>query len=430
MRKFAALLAVVLLLGVGCKSTDPDNKSDADSTTTVAPGEVIEDDRAPGVTDDTIKVGVVYPDFAALGDAVSINHGDYEAAYTAVIDDLNENGGIHGRELEPVFGAVDPSQATSTDAICTELTQDDPVFVAIGLFYGESVLCFVGVNETAVIGGEMTDERVEQAEAPWFAYDVSTDSLVDAVSTLIENGDLSGKVAILMTDQEQAIYESRIAPVLEDADVEVIETGILNSALDPEQLTGESRTVFQRFEAADAPTVLSIGQATAGAVSDGLTDSDYAPQLLFTSTNSVNAYARDETRDASVFEGAIGVGVYGPPDEYLGLGGITEECFDVVRDAGITIVPPSEVAEGEPNTIVSALAACQQVALLKAILEGAGEELNYGTFQTAGFDLGEIELPGEPDPFFFGPPPHSDGDRPLYRYEFDVESRQFAQAFE
>lgn len=429
MRKLAALIAVPLLLGVGCKSTDPDDKGAA-STTTTATGEVIEDDRAPGVTDDAIKVGIPYPDFEALGDAVNINHGDYEAAYTAVIDDFNEGGGVHGRTLEPVFAAVDPSQATSTDQVCTELTQDDPVFVSIGLFYGESVLCFVNVNETAVIGGEMTDERVEQARAPWFAYDVSTDSLVDAVETLIEGGDLNGSIAVLMTDQEQAIYESRIVPILEESDIEVVETGILNSALDPEQLTGESRTAFQRFEAADAPTVLSIGQGTAGAVSDGLADSEYDPQLLFTTTNSVNAYARDETRDAAVFEGAVAVGVYGPPDAYLELGGVTEECFDVIRDAGITITPPSEVEEGEPNTIVSALAACQQVALLGAILDGAGEDLDYGTFQTAGFELGEIELPGEPEPFFFGPPPSTDGDRPLYRYEFDVEARQFAQAFE
>jgi len=427
MRKYIALTAVLLLVGVGCKSTSSDDAG-TKTTTTVKAGEVVEDDRAPGVTDDAIKVGIAYPDFEALGDAVNINHGDYEAAYTAVIDDINEKGGVHGRELEAVFGPVDPSSATSTDDVCTKLTQDDPVFVAIGLFFGESVMCFVNVNETAVVGGEMTDERVAQARAPWFAYDVSSDSQVDAVNKLIDADDLKGKVAVIMTDQDQALYESRIKPVLDDADVEVVETSILNTALDPEQLTGESRTAFQRFEAADAPTVLALGQGTAGAVSDGLSDSNYNPQLLFTSTNSVNAYAKDETRDASVFEGAVGVGVFGPPDEYLTLGGITEECLDVVRDAGVTITKPSEVAEGDPNSIVSALAACQQLELLTALLDDAGEDLNYGTFTTAGYDLGEIELPGEPEPFFFGPPPHSDGDRPLYRYECSVDDRQFEPA--
>jgi hypothetical protein len=232
-----------------------------------------------------------------------------------------------------------------------------------------------------------------------------------------------------MVDTDQAVYENRLVPVLEDAGVEVLETGIVSTALEPDQVAGESRTIFQRFEAAGAETVLALGQGTATMVTDGLAGSTYAPQLLFNSTNGVNALGRDETRDVSVLEGAVGVGVYGPPDAYLDLGGITEECFDVQRETGITIPQPSTVAPGEPNQIVSSLASCQQLALLTAILDGAGEELNYGTFTTAGYDLGEIELPGEPEPFTFGPPPHSDGDRPLYRYEFDVDARQFAQAF-
>lgn len=443
MRKYAALIAVPLLLGAACKSTDAEGDGAATDTTaavgatdTTAGGstdttatDAIVDDRAPGVTDDTIRIGITYPDFEALGDSVTINHGDYEAAYTAVIDDINANGGVNGRALEAVFAPVDPSSPTSTDEMCTRLTQDEQVFVALGLFFGEAVMCFVNVNETAVIGGEMTDDRLAQARAPWFAYDVSSDTQVDAVQTLIDNGDLSGAAAVLLNDTDQATYESRILPVLEENGIDVIETGILNTAIGADQAPAEARTVFQRLEASGAETVLALGQGTANAVGSGLQGSSYRPQLLFNNTNGVNAYARDTNNDATIFDGAIGVGAYGPPDAYLELDGITEACFDVQRDAGITIPQPSTVAQGDPNQIVSSLAACQQLALLKAILEAAGEELDYGTFQTAGYGLGEIELPGEPEPFNYGAPPHADGDRPLFRYEFDVDARQFAQAF-
>ena len=197
-----------------------------------------------------------------------------------------------------------------------------------------------------------------------------------------------------MTDQDQAVYESRLKPALDKADIEVVETGILNTALDAEQLTGESKTIFQRFEASGAPTVLAIGQGTAGAVSDGLTGSNYKPQLLFTTSNSVNAYARDETRDPSAFEGAIGVRRVRPPDAVLSLGGMTETCLDVVRNAGIEIKLPSEVKEGEPNTLVSALAACQQMALLTDFLDAAGQDLNYGTFTTGGLRTREGRTSG------------------------------------
>jgi ABC-type branched-subunit amino acid transport system substrate-binding protein len=425
MRKFVAMTAVALLLGAACKSTDSDK---ADETTTTTAGEKVVDERAPGVTDDTIKIGITYPDFAALGDAVSINHGDYEAAYNAVIDDLNEQGGVNGRKLKAVFAPVDPSDATSTDQTCTTLTQDEQVFVALGLFFGEAVLCYVNVNETAVIGGEMTDDRLSQAKAPWFAYDLSSDAQSDGVQTLIDNGDLEGEIAVLMTETDQAVYEDRVVPVLEDAGIKVIETGVASTTTDPDQVASEARTIFQRFEAAGAETVLALGQGTANLVADGLADSDYSPELRFNSTNGVNAFAADKTRDPSVFEGAIGVGVYGPPDAYLELGGVTEECLDVERAAGLELLPPSQVPQGGPRQIVSSLAACQQITLLKAILEDAGEELNYGTFTTAGYNLGEIELPGEPEPFNYGPPPSSDGDRPLYRYEFDLDARSFVQA--
>lgn len=441
MRKYAALLAVPLLFGAACKSTDADG--DAATATTAAAatdtsaggatdttaGDAVVDDRAPGVTDDTIKIGITYPDFEALGDSVTINHGDYEAAYEAVIADINARGGVHGRTLEAVFAPVNPASPTSTDETCTRLTQDEQVFVALGLFFGEAIMCFVNVNETAVIGGEMTDDRLAQARAPWFAYDVSSDTQVDAVQTLIDAGDLSGSIAVVLNDTDQATYESRIAPALDEAGIDVVETGIMNTSIGPDQVPAEARTLFQRLESSGAETVLAIGQGIANAVGEGLSGSSYRPQLVFNNTNGVNAYARDENTDASIFDGAIGVGVYGPPDAYLELGGITEACFDVQREAGITIPQPSTVAQGEPNQVVSSLAACQQLALLVDILEAAGEELDYGTFTTAGQGLGEVELPGEPEPFNYGPPPHADGDRPLFRYEFDVAARQFTQAF-
>lgn len=398
-----------------------------DGTATTAPEvEAIVDDRAPGVTADEIKIGITFPDFEALGDAVDIDHGDYEAAYNAVIDSINAAGGVHGRQLVPVFAPVDPSSPTSTDETCTKLTQDEQVFVAIGLFFGESVTCYVSVNDTAVVGGEMTDERFAQARAPWFAIDGS-DAQVDAVNLLIESNVLEGRVGVLLNDTDRSIYEGRIAPLLEQAGIDIAEVAVNDTGLAPDTVLAESTTIFQRFEAADVGTVLALGQGTANVVSDGVTGSGFKPKLVFNNTNGPNATANDQTRDPNVFEGATAVGFFGPNDAILELDGVTKECFDVVRAAGIEIPVPSTVEPGDPNTLVSALGACQQLHLLTAFLEGAGEDLNYGTFQTSGYRLGEILLPGEPQPFSYGPPPHADGDRPVYPYVFDVDTHQFVR---
>lgn len=44
---------------------------------------------APGVTADSIRIGVVYPDFAPLKPFVNLDAGDFEATYKALIDKIN-----------------------------------------------------------------------------------------------------------------------------------------------------------------------------------------------------------------------------------------------------------------------------------------------------------------------------------------------------
>ena len=68
------------------------------------------------------------------------------------------------------------------------------------------------------------------------------------------------------------------------------------------------------------------------------------------------------------------------------------------------------------------------MGLLTAILEKAGPDLNYGTFQQAGYSLGAITLPFSPDPWTFGPPPHSDGDPVVYVFGWDPSTKQFVRS--
>ena len=64
--------------------------------------------------------------------------------------------------------------------------------------------------------------------------------------------------------------------------------------------------------------------------------------------------------------------------------------------------------------------ACANVALLTAILEAAGKDLNYATFRQAGESLGEVDIPGDPSPRTYGPPPATDGSPKAYLSTFDV----------
>ena len=85
-----------------------------------------------GVTAKTIAVGLPYVDFAALKSlGVTINDGRFPDAYNGVIGMINAQGGINGRKLVLSMAEMNPSVPADATSSCTQLTEDDHVFVAI-----------------------------------------------------------------------------------------------------------------------------------------------------------------------------------------------------------------------------------------------------------------------------------------------------------
>ena len=89
-------------------------------------------EHTPGVTATTIRVGIPYVDVAAVkAVGVNIDWGSVPDAFNSVIQNINAHGGINGRKIIPYIVAVDPTGTAPAATACTELTQDDHVFVAI-----------------------------------------------------------------------------------------------------------------------------------------------------------------------------------------------------------------------------------------------------------------------------------------------------------
>lgn len=88
---------------------------------------------SPGISATTIKVGIPYVDYSAVDRQfeLQIDQGNYPDAYNALIANLNAHGGVHGRKIVPVFVAVNPTGAAAATTACTQLTEDEPVFVAM-----------------------------------------------------------------------------------------------------------------------------------------------------------------------------------------------------------------------------------------------------------------------------------------------------------
>src|SRR6516165_8190624 len=86
----------------------------------------------PGVTATAIRVGIPYVDVAAVkAVGVNIDWGSVPDAFNAVIDHINAQGGINGRKIVPYLVAVNPTGTAPAATACTQLTEDDNIFVAV-----------------------------------------------------------------------------------------------------------------------------------------------------------------------------------------------------------------------------------------------------------------------------------------------------------
>lgn len=406
-------------------ATTPTSESTAttDGGSTESTFAPVVDDRAPGVTVDSIKIGITYVDLSQLKAILGFDHGDYETAYQAIVDDINTNGGVLGRQLEAVFTAVDPSVNESPAAACTKLTQDEGVFLAMGFFLNDEALCYVDTNETIVIDGAQSAERLSKAKVAWYSTDPSEDTAVDAVKAMAEGGAVGENVAVVGASGDENLYENSIKPVLEAAGITPIEVAYIDTTTaDQNQGLADSEALAERFKADGVDQVLMIGSSVGSFFPGGTARTDFRPQLLFGDLNAALTYIGGEGNDLSVMEGAVTAGPFDGGNYYEQLGSPTTECLAIQTAAGLTLMPGDEVPEGESTQITASLHACRDLALLVAILEKAGPELNYGTFTTAANNLGDIMLPGSPDPYHFGPPPSADGDQKQYLFTWDPVS--------
>jgi hypothetical protein len=421
MRKYLAVAGVGLLLLAGCTSGSDDTSSAKSDTSTTSPAAT---GPAPGVTADTIKVGITYVDLEAIKDLTDIDHGSYEDAYRAVIDDINAKGGINGRKIEPVFAAVNPIGTDPAEAACVKLTQDEKVFAAIGFFSSDAPLCYVETHDTAVIGGNMTAARLDRAKAPWFTTESGQDLQSDVIRTFAEKGMLDGKLAVFANQLDADLLKDGVLPLLAEQGIKPVASAVLDAP--PDDVAAQNQqtgVIAERFKSQGADKVLVIGD---GGVTwaGGLEHGTYRPQLLFTGSNSISSFYKDPARDVSLLKDAVVGDLYGPAQAIYDEPAM-QQCIGVQKKAGVKFIRPDDQKPGDPGQYVSSFSACRNLALFKAIAEKAGKDLNYGTFEAAGEGLGSIHIPGDPRAFHYGGGSSRDGDPKVTIFHWNADNRDF-----
>ena len=344
------------------------------------PEPIVLTDSFRGVTSEAIKIGIVIIDLSVIGRS----NGDVEAKWQAVIDEVNANGGVLGRRLEPVMVGYSPLGDVESEAACVQLTQDEEVFAAMGPLL-TNLTCFTDVNETIFINTfGVSQEDFDRSKAVAIGPGaLPARGAAISVQLLIDAGILDGPVAVHAaadTGSERDHYVNALVA----AGVDVVsETESTSSGGDIAASEAEMQAFAQRWQADGAEVILAVGIGSALNVVSGIDRSPYRPRLVATRGSGIDPELyRDLGYTTDALEGAYALGSVGFEDLAKAGDPSVVSCIDRFEAASgeIVIVDP----EGdEPVNLNTTIWACQAVEIFTQIATAAGPDLTNDSFRAA-----------------------------------------------
>jgi hypothetical protein len=377
---------------------------------------------SPGVTASTIRVGIPYVDLAAVkAVGVDINWGSVPDAFNAIIDNMNAHGGINGRRIVPYIVPVNPTGNAADATVCTQLTQDDKVFAAIGplratcyLQHGTPVIASIyAPGNTAGVAQDFT------LAPPPAAFDQVQ------LGVFAKQGAFTHKkVAIFGGIEGDAAEAKSVEGILAKLHVPVVTTAI-DSAPEGDLVASNTQVtaIAQRFESDGVNEVVAVGDGSA-VWPQGLSaiQSSYNPAWIATNEGDLSGQVGGDN-NPKYLKNALTSSPLTPPAEIWSNAG-TQECVKIVRkafpsdhiNAYSPALPESEI------TFMGVELACTDMALFADIAKAAGKNLTVSSFARAGYNLKNAIIPGTGTPVSFGANrPYALG--PVYRVHYDAKTK-------
>jgi hypothetical protein len=361
-----------------------------------------------GVSASTIRIGIPYVDFAAVrAIGVNLDPGNYSDAYNALIANMNAHGGILGRHIVAYLVAVNPVGVAPSATSCTQLTQDDQIFVSIAPLMPD---CYLADNVPTINGSGLEQKTASSGEAPNFTL-TPPSSAYDPLqlSVFSKLGAFKGKkVGLFGGDTSDKAEIAIVDAALKKLHVDVIETAIDAAPEgDDPAAYAQAAVIADRFQSAGVNEVVAVGDGSA-TWPDALNanQSSYNPPWVATNSADLNGYlegANNPTYVKNMLTStsiAQPLSVWGSP--------AVQSCVRVIRRAfpADAIAAPPQIVTSKSlqvTTYAAPITACQNLALLATIAEHAGRKLTESSFTRAGENLRNVVLPGVPSPVSFGP---------------------------
>jgi hypothetical protein len=376
-----------------------------------------------GVTSTTIKVGITYPDVAAIASIINVNPGDYKVAYTTLINQINSRGGINGRKIVPVFAPVDPLGTSGAATACTHLTEDESVFAVLGFFQAADLDCYLVRHDTPIIGTSLTAAQSSQAKAPWFNNIISDSDLIPKEMAIFkQEGAFTGKkIGVVGTSPDQAEM-NLVIPALHKVKANVVQTAVNSvSQADTVAFNQEYGVIAEKFQSAGVNTVVAVGNAGASwAQALQLNQSTYHPRIVATDYVDLDAYVTNKLGyEQSIIKDGLTAGGYAPVADVWNDPAM-KRCIATIQAAepGAPINDPVSATSSTPVTWTAPELACQQMALFSDFAKAAGKTLTNQTLAKGAKSISKVMIPGGGGALSF-PAGHGDGNGPVFVYQWN-----------
>jgi hypothetical protein len=364
-----------------------------------------------GVTATTISVGVPYVDFAALASlGVTLNDGSFPDAYSAIIANYNAHGGVDGRKLVAHYVEMNPAVPASATSSCTQLTEDDKVFVAIAPVFPD---CYQQTYDTPVLFGSLPGSLPASA-APDFTL-VPPNAAFDPIqmAAFANRGVFKGKkVGIFYGATSDAPEVKVVQTDLKKLGVHVVDTA-LDSAESTDAVASDQQvaSIAQRFQSDGVSVVVGVGGSGSTTWPRALLDnqSTYKPQYIATDEQAFISYVESAKGNSYLDNSLAATSVPSLYQQWQDPA--VKQCAAVFHKAypSDTVTPPANptspqaAADANDTTYVSVLEACQYMALFAKIADAAGKNLTVASFTKAGYALKDVTFPGMSSSVSFAP---------------------------
>jgi ABC-type branched-subunit amino acid transport system substrate-binding protein len=409
-RTLVVIIAAMAITLAACGSSSKSTNTGGGGTSTSTAPHAVSKTLGPGVTANSIKIGISLVDFTCIQQFIDFTRPNQQAIYQDFVNDVNKKGGINGRKIVPDFHTECPLTSTSDllVQVCTKFTDDDKVFAVIGNLSDAAQdsamhVCIAKQHNTPVLTFQVTQDMFNQIPGGMLVFPGTTPERSSAVLFELaqKQGVLNGKkLAVFAEQTSEPSVKKYVIPAIEKTGVETGTTAYVTiNGPDTTAAQAQLDAFIQRWKSEGVNALFITGQdAVAKQFVEKITK-EMPGVTLLTDIGDAISQGQDETKaganpnpyDGMYYAGGFGAADYAKSDNWKYCASIYKAETGQEAPGPLTVakvnVGGKELTDQTYNTINDA---CQMVSTLQQILLKVGPYVNAQNWVSTVDSFGPI----------------------------------------